>query len=71
LAPGAVVAALVKTIDTGPATTDRQAFQVKGQTVGSWQRDRAGRLTIQLEASAVPDDRVDEVLAKVAAALEL
>lgn len=71
MAPGAVVAALVKTTDTGPVTTERQALQVKGKTVGSWQRDRAGRLTIQLEASAVPDGRIDEVLARVAAALEL
>ena len=69
--PGAVVVALTKSSEIGPGIAQRQSLQVKGKTVGSWSRDRAGRLTIQLEASTVPDDRVDEVLAKVVAALDL
>lgn len=70
LAPGAVVAALVKAPDTRPWATQRQMLQVHGRTIGDWQRDWEGRLTIRLEPDAVPEERTEEVMAKLAEALE-
>ncbi|WP_225865039.1 ParB/RepB/Spo0J family partition protein [Ideonella benzenivorans] len=69
LAPTAVVAALIKS-DAGQADGGRQSLKLGQRDVGTWQRDRAGRLTIQLDAAAVPADKVEAVLAAFTKALE-
>ncbi|MBW8832636.1 MAG: ParB/RepB/Spo0J family partition protein [Burkholderiales bacterium] len=67
MAPGAVLAALLKASDGGPS--GRQSIDVDGRAVGTWQRDKTGRLTIQLMPEAVPEDRLEGVLSKLAEAL--
>ena len=68
LAPGAVVAALVKA-EAPEAPARPQPLQVGGKTVGSWRRDGAGRLTIQVGSAAIPDGKLEGLLQAVAKAL--
>jgi ParB family chromosome partitioning protein len=68
LAPAAVVAALVAAVPD-PLAAAPQVIDVGGRAVGKWFRDGAGRLVIQLEPGAVPQDRQDAVLQAVSAAL--
>lgn len=69
LAPGAVVEALVRAESSaGPALS--QPIESAGKVIGRWQRDRAGRLTIQLESAAVPEDKLEPLLAAIAGALQ-
>lgn len=69
LAPGAVVQAL-QAADAVSAKDEPQPITVGSKRVGSWARDRAGRLTIQLEAEAAPDDRMEAILSALAKVLE-
>jgi ParB family chromosome partitioning protein len=66
LAPGAVVAALVKAVDREVTS---QPIEVRGRTVGSWQWDKSGRLVIHLQPKVVPEDRLDEVIKKLVESL--
>lgn len=68
LAAGAVVAALVRA-DAAPAAGQRHPLTVDGRVVGHWQVDGAGRLNLQIEAGAVPDDGVEPLLQKLTASL--
>lgn len=68
LAAGAVVAALVKA-DAAPVAGQRHALTVDGRVVGHWQLDGAGRLNLQIDAGALPDDGVEPLLQQVTAAL--
>lgn len=68
-APGVVVAALTKGSEGGSAESRAIPLKVAGKAVGEWHRDRAGRLTIRLESSAVPEDRLAEVLQALEAVL--
>jgi ParB family chromosome partitioning protein len=70
LAAGAVAAALAKSPTTDTAASSFNPLQVAGRTVGDWQRDGAGRLTIRIDPAALPEERVEEVLRALAAALE-
>jgi ParB family chromosome partitioning protein len=47
-----------------------QPLEIDGRQVGSWSRDGAGRLSIQIEAAYVNDDRHLSVLKAIAAALK-
>lgn len=70
LAPSAVVTALVKAQDQSEAKVRSQILQVDGKQVGTWFKDGAGRLNIQVAAGVVPDEGLEEVLRLVAQALE-
>ena len=70
LAPSAVAAALLKAQDQSDLRLTSQILQVGGKQIGTWHKDRAGRLNIQLAAGVVPNERLDEVLRLVAQALE-
>jgi ParB family chromosome partitioning protein len=65
-AAGAVVAALVGEA----AEPAHQPLEVDGKPVGRWSRDGAGRLTVQIEAAHLNDDRHLAVLKSIAAALK-
>jgi ParB family chromosome partitioning protein len=69
LAPGVVAAALVSG-EAPPSKSSRQPLKVGAKNVGTWARDALGRLTIQLDAAAVPEGRTEEILAALAKALE-
>ena len=69
LGPGAVVEALVSS--ESPATKAApQPVKVGDIRVGSWFRDAAGRLNIQLNAEAVPDAKLERILTSISQALE-
>lgn len=68
LAAGAVVAALVKA-EAAPVAGPRQPLTVDGRVVGHWQLDGAGRLNLQIEPGALPDDGVEPLLQQITAAL--
>ena len=68
LAAGAVVAALVKA-EAPAAASPRHPLMADGRVVGHWQLDGAGRLNLQIEAGALPDDGVEPLLHKLVAAL--
>lgn len=70
LSPGAVVDELTKSTDAESSAPQVSLLKVAGQTVGDWQRDRTGRLTIRIAASAVPNERLQEVLKALTSALE-
>jgi ParB family chromosome partitioning protein len=65
----AVVAALVgASNETGEPAN--QPLEVNGKQVGRWSRDGTGRLTVQIEAAHLNDDRHLAVLKSIAAALK-
>ena len=68
-AASAVVAALTGASNE-IAETMHQPLQVDGKPVGRWSKDGAGRLTVQIEAAYVIDDRHLAVLKSIAAALK-
>ena len=68
LAAGAVVAALVKA-EAAPATGQRHPLVADGRVVGRWQVDGAGRLNLQIEAGALPEEGVEPLLQKLVATL--
>ena len=47
-----------------------QPLKVDGRQVGRWSRDGAGRLTVQIEAAHLNDDRHQAVLKSIVAALK-
>lgn len=67
--PAAVVVALVGAPNDA-ADTAHQSLEVDGKQVGRWSRDGAGRLTVQIEATHLNDDRHLAVLKAIAAALK-
>lgn len=69
LAPNAVVATLTRSSDAG-ADTQKTTLEAAGRTVGEWQRDGAGRLTIRINSGVVPEERIQDVLHALAKALE-
>ena len=66
LAPAAVVNALTGADDDSKVSTPR-TITVDGQVVGKWSRDRAGRLTIQLEPRMADKNQLDEVIVQAIA----
>ena len=64
----AVVSALTGTGPDDPASP-REVLEADGKPVGKWSRDRAGRLTIQIDAAALAGDGHLSVLAAIASAL--
>ena len=66
-AAGAVVAALIKSGEVESSV--RQSIDVDGKSVGTWLRDKAGRLTIQLAPEVVPEHRIELVVKKFAEVL--
>jgi ParB family transcriptional regulator, chromosome partitioning protein len=69
LAPGAVVSTLLS--GEVPVTKSApQPLKVGNKLVGSWSRDPVGRVTIQLSAAAVPDEKLERILASISQALE-
>ncbi len=66
LAPAAVVDALMGAGDDSKASTP-QSITLDGRVVGKWTRDRAGRLTIQLEPRAAGENQPDEVIVQAIA----
>ena len=68
-AAAAVVAALVGSSNEA-TEPPHQALEIDGRQVGRWSKDRAGRLTVQIEADYVNDDRHLAVLKSIAAALK-
>ena len=68
-AASAVVAALTGASNE-IAETMHQPLEVDGKPVGRWSKDGAGRLTVQIEAAYVNDDRHLAVLKSIAAALK-
>ena len=69
LAPGAVVSALVSN-ELASQKAAPQTLKVGAKSVGTWSRDRAGRLTIQLDAKVVSDEKIQDVLAALSKVLE-
>lgn len=69
LAPGAVVAALSSSESLATKSAP-QPFKIGAKHVGSWSRDAAGRVNIQLSAAVVPDEKLERVLAAISRALE-
>ena len=68
-AAAAVVSALVGTSNDA-AEPANQPLEVDGKQVGRWSRDGAGRLTVQIEAAHLNDDKHLAVLKSIAAALK-
>jgi ParB family chromosome partitioning protein len=68
-AASAVVSALVGASNDA-AEPANQPLEVDGKQVGRWSRDGAGRLTVQIEAAHLNDDRHLAVLKSIAAALK-
>ncbi len=68
-AASAVVAALVGASNESVEPAN-QPLEVDGKQVGRWSRDGAGRLTVQIEAVHLNDDRHLAVLKSIAAALK-
>ena len=68
-AASAVVAALVGTSNEA-AEPAHHPLEVAGRQVGRWSRDGAGRLTVQIEAAHLNDDRHQAVLKSIVAALK-
>ena len=68
-AAAAVVAALVGASNEAVEPAN-QPLEVDGKQVGRWSRDGAGRLTVQIEAAHLNDDRHLAVLRSIAAALK-
>lgn len=68
LAPRAVVAALTKVDEAGKDTA--QPIKRGATTIGTWRRDGAGRLHIQLSADAVPEDRLQDLIKAISSSLE-
>ena len=68
-AMAAVVAALIGASNEA-AEPAHQPLEIDGKQVGRWSRDGAGRLTVQIEAAYVNDDRHLAVLKSIAAALK-
>ena len=66
----AVVAALIGASNEVAEQTHQQ-LEIDGKLVGRWSKDGAGRLTVQIEAAYVNDDRHLAVLKSIAAALKL
>lgn len=66
LAPAAVVDALTGADDDSKVSTPR-TITVDGQVVGKWAKDRAGRLTIQLEPRMADENQLDEVIVQAIA----
>lgn len=69
LAPSTVVAALLKAQDKADSKLKSQILEVDGKQAGTWFKDGAGRLNIQVAAGVVPDERLEEVLRSVAQVL--
>ncbi|MGS0756024.1 ParB/RepB/Spo0J family partition protein [Roseateles sp. GG27B] len=65
----AVVAALVGSSSEVKEAT-QQLLEIDGKTVGRWSKDGAGRLTIQIEAAYVNEDRHFDLLKSIAALLK-
>ena len=68
-AAAAVVAALVGGSNEA-AESASQPLEVNGKQVGRWSKDGAGRLTVQIEAAHLNDDRHLAVLKSIADALK-
>lgn len=68
LSPNAVVASLTKA-DTTVVAAGRKPLQAGGKTVGTWQREGAGRLTIQVDVAALSDEQVEALIHRVGAAI--
>ena len=68
LVPAAVVATLLGAVD-GSEATAATAIEIDGRAVGKWQRDGAGRLTIQLDAGVATDERIDLLMSSIVKAL--
>ena len=68
-AAAAVVAALIAASNEVAETT-QQSLQLEGKSVGRWSKDGAGRLTVQIEAAYVNEDRHLAVLKAITAALK-
>ncbi len=66
-AVAAVVAALAGT-SNAVAEPAHQPLEVDGKQMGRWSRDGAGRLTVQIEADHLNDDRHLAVLKSISAA---
>ena len=66
--PAAVVATLLGAVD-GSEVTAATAIEIDGRAVGKWQRDGAGRLTIQLDAGVATDERIDLLMSSIVKAL--
>jgi ParB family chromosome partitioning protein len=70
LTPSSVVAALLQAREHGNPEAKQRTLEVAGEKVGTWFKDEAGRLNIQLAAGIVPDDRLEEILRLVAQVLK-
>ena len=68
LSPASVVAALLGSPDDVD-TKRPKLLEVGGKQLGKWFKDGAGRLTIQLDAGIVPDERLEAVVRSIAQAL--
>jgi len=68
-AAAVVVSALVGT-STEASEPANHPLEVDGKQVGRWSRDGAGRLTVQIEAAYLKDDRHLAVLKAIATALK-
>jgi ParB family chromosome partitioning protein len=69
LVAGAVAAALSAS-DSPSAKGVPQPVKVGSRQVGTWSRDSAGRLNIQLSAAIVPEEKLEWILAALSQALE-
>jgi len=65
-----VVAALVGATLPDSTEETHQVLEVDGKLIGRWSMDRAGRLTVRIEATYVSDDRHMTVLKSIATALK-
>lgn len=61
LAPAAVVEALIGRTEE-PATAKPTALKAGGKSVGSWYRDGAGRVTVELAPGVVPEEKLEKLL---------
>ena len=68
LSPASVVAALLGSLDDVD-TKRPKLLEVGGKQLGKWFKDGAGRLTIQLDAGVVPDEKLEAVVRSIAQAL--
>ena len=68
-AAATVVTALIGA-SNGVVEPTHQSLEIDGKSVGRWSKDGAGRLTVQIDAAYVNDDRHLAVLKSIAAALK-
>jgi ParB family chromosome partitioning protein len=70
-APAAVVAALLGVASEAAEPSPQQPLRVDGRAVGCWSQDRAGRLTVEIDAACVAEGRHLAVLKSIAETLKL